>query len=96
MSTFDFLSNPLVTRDDLQRAAISLLDPLALYTSPGGARIHLGHTATHYDDVAAQLEGFSRPLWGLSSLLAGGANYAGAQRWVCHFSSPPPYHGNRV
>ncbi|KAG8905617.1 hypothetical protein FRB99_008563 [Tulasnella sp. 403] len=87
MQSFDFLKNPLKTRSDLQRAAVSLLDPLALYTSPKGARIHLGYTATHYDDVAAQLEGFTRPLWGLASLLAGGGDYPGHERWVRGFAS---------
>lgn len=107
----DFLQNPLETREDLQRAATSLLDPLALYTSPDGARIRLGcashsvsfifthlaltatiafrisDTATHYDEVAAQLEGFTRPLWGLASLLAGGGDYPGHERWVRGFAA---------
>lgn len=77
-----FTTNPLRTRSDLQQALNSLLDPLELYTSPGGARIRLGATATHYDDIAAQLEGFARPLWGLASLIAGGGEYAGADRWI--------------
>ncbi|KAF7370967.1 hypothetical protein MSAN_00730800 [Mycena sanguinolenta] len=81
-NTTPFASNPFETKEDLARFLIELLDPLAAHTSPGGARIHLGHTATHYDEAAAQLEGFSRPVWGLGSLLAGGGTYAGAQRWV--------------
>lgn len=84
---FDFLSNPIKTREDLQRACVSLLDPLENYTSPNGARIKLGYTATHYDDVAAQLEGFARPLWGLSALLAGGYDYAGHSRWTNGFAA---------
>ena len=84
---FDFLTNPLKTRADLQRAATSLLDPLEKYTSPNGARIKLGYTATHYDDVAAQLEGFTRPLWGLSALLAGGGEYPGSERWTRGFAA---------
>lgn len=88
MSTFKlsqispFSSNPVQTREDLSRFLVGLLDPLAAHTSPGGARVYLGHTATHYDDAAAQLEGFSRPIWGLASLLAGGGTYEGAHRWV--------------
>lgn len=85
--TFDFLENPLRTREDLKRAAISLLDPLEAYTSPNGARVKLGYTSTHYDDVAAQLEGFTRPLWGLSSLLAGGGDYPGHERWTRGFAA---------
>ncbi|EIW77401.1 hypothetical protein CONPUDRAFT_129673 [Coniophora puteana RWD-64-598 SS2] len=77
-----FIANPLKTKDDLASYLVNLLNPLEAHTSPGGARIHLGHTATHYDEAAAQLEGFSRPIWGLASLLAGGGHYSGAQRWV--------------
>lgn len=70
------------TRRDIQNALTSLLNPLESHTSPGGSRIKLGHTATHYDDIAAQLEGFARPLWGLASLIAGDGEYAGAERWI--------------
>lgn len=77
-----FSKNPMRTRHELQEALKSLLDPLAPHTSPHGARIKIGSTATHYDETAAQLEGFARPLWGLASLLAGGGTYAGVERWV--------------
>ena len=33
------------------------------------------------------LETFARPLWGLTSLLAGGDDYAGLDRWVKGFAS---------
>lgn len=81
------LDNPLETRNDLSDALISMLDPLATFTSPGGAQIHLGATATHFDTTAAALEGFSRPLWGLSSLLAGGGVYEGTERWIRGFET---------
>ncbi|KAF8982581.1 hypothetical protein BDQ17DRAFT_1394045 [Cyathus striatus] len=70
-TTTPYSSNPLKTRSDVTLFLTGLLDALATHTSPGGARIHLGYTATHYDDIAAQLEGFSRPIWGLASLLSG-------------------------
>ncbi|XP_006463795.1 hypothetical protein AGABI2DRAFT_145015 [Agaricus bisporus var. bisporus H97] len=82
-----FASNPLVSKSDLRAFLVGLLDPLAAHTSPGGARIHLGYTATHYDETAAQLEGFSRPIWGLASLLAGGADYTGTRRWIDGFKN---------
>ncbi|CAA7268640.1 unnamed protein product [Cyclocybe aegerita] len=85
--TTPFFSNPLKTKDDLAKFLVGLLDPLAAHTSPGGARIHLGHTATHYDDIAAQLEGFSRPIWGLASLLGGGGEYEGTKRWLDGFKN---------
>ena len=82
-----FTSNPIRTRADLTDALISLLDPLAAFTTPGGAQVRLGATATHYDEIAASLEGFSRPLWGLASLLAGGQSYSGTQRWIDGFQN---------
>ena len=86
-SAAPFADNPITTRDELSGFLVGLLDALAPHTSPGGALIQLGHTATHYDEAAAQLEGFSRPIWGLSSLLGGGGSYAGADRWVRGFAS---------
>jgi hypothetical protein len=82
-----FASNPLETRTDLANFLVSLLDPLAGHTSPGGSRIHLGFTGTHFDETAAHLEGFSRPIWGLAALLAGGGTYAGSERWVRGFEN---------
>ncbi|KLO16150.1 hypothetical protein SCHPADRAFT_231573 [Schizopora paradoxa] len=86
-SASPYASNPIATREDLAAFLTGLLDALAPYTSPGGALIQLGHTATHYDEAAAQLEGFSRPIWGLAALLAGGGVYAGAERWVRGFAN---------
>lgn len=86
-NTTPFASNPLKTKADLSSFLVGILDALESHTSPGGARIHLGHTGTHYDEAAAQLEGFSRPVWGLASLLAGGADYAGTSRWVDGFTN---------
>ncbi|EMD37791.1 hypothetical protein CERSUDRAFT_114450 [Gelatoporia subvermispora B] len=82
-----FASNPVSTKAELAAFLVGLLDPLAAHTSPGGARIHLGFTGTHFDETAAHLEGFSRPLWGLASLLAGGGTYEGVQRWVSGFAN---------
>jgi hypothetical protein len=60
----------------------AVLDPLAAHTSPGGALIDLSSTATHYDLRAVALEAFARPLWGSTSLLVGGGEYEGLDRWV--------------
>ncbi|KAA1466693.1 hypothetical protein DENSPDRAFT_890379 [Dentipellis sp. KUC8613] len=86
-TTTPFSSNPLQTKDDLRAFCTGLLDPLAAHTSPGGARIHLGYTGTHFDETAAHLEGFARPIWGLAALLAGGGECAGAERWRRGFAS---------
>ncbi|TCD67447.1 hypothetical protein EIP91_012364 [Steccherinum ochraceum] len=85
--TSAFASNPIATKADLGKFLVDLLDPLAPHTSPGGARVHLGFTGTHFDETAAHLEGFSRPIWGLASFLGGGGVYEGAERWVKGFNN---------
>ncbi|KAH8083764.1 hypothetical protein BXZ70DRAFT_978971 [Cristinia sonorae] len=85
--TTPFASNPIETKADLGKFLVDLLDPLAPHTSPGGSRIHLGFTGTHFDETAAHLEGFSRPIWGLASFLAGGGVYEGTERWVRGFDN---------
>uniref|UniRef100_A0A8H7NQ00 DUF2264 domain-containing protein n=1 Tax=Bionectria ochroleuca TaxID=29856 RepID=A0A8H7NQ00_BIOOC len=68
-----FTDNPLKTRADVVLASKAIIGPLAQYTSPGCAYVQLPVTSgTLYDDRAARLEGFSRPLWVTGSLLASG------------------------
>lgn len=65
-----FSDNPFRTRADLVRAATALILPLKQYKSPQEARINLAtNTAAGFDEVAAQLEGFARPLWVVADLL---------------------------
>lgn len=63
-------SNPVNSRDDLVNLLYDLLIPLQAGQSEGGARIKIGHTGTHFDQVAAELEGYARALWGLAPMLA--------------------------
>jgi hypothetical protein len=77
-----FSKNPLRTRQDVVDAVASLLDPLEHGTSPGGALVRVSYTGTRFDETAAQVEGYARPLWGLAPLLAGGSKYGGTQRFV--------------
>lgn len=77
-----FHSNQLKTRSDVVDAVASLLDPLEAGTSPLGALVKVGSTGTRFDEVAAQVEGYARPLWGLAPMLAGGSKYAGTERFV--------------
>ncbi|MEU8356236.1 DUF2264 domain-containing protein [Nonomuraea sp. NPDC048882] len=74
--------NPLRTRADLQEAVRSLCAPLAPRFSPGGARVRLGSSGAAFDDTAAELEGFARPLWGLAPLAAGGGEFDGWDAYV--------------
>ncbi|KAK0385388.1 hypothetical protein NLU13_7864 [Sarocladium strictum] len=67
-----FSDNPLQTRSDLVRATLALLQPLLPYFSPGKGRVRIPvSTAAHFDETAAQLEGFARPLWAVGALLLG-------------------------
>ncbi|KAJ0160515.1 hypothetical protein CTA2_7826 [Colletotrichum tanaceti] len=65
-----FSDNDLRTRSDLVRATLALLRPLLPHFSPANGRIRLPvSSATHFDETAAQLEGFARPLWAVGALL---------------------------
>ncbi|KAL4744756.1 hypothetical protein BDW72DRAFT_212201 [Aspergillus terricola var. indicus] len=65
-----FSDNPLRSRADLIHAAIALVQPLHTHFSPRNAFIRLPvATGTHFDERAAQLEGYARPLWVISTLL---------------------------
>jgi hypothetical protein len=72
--------NPLLSREDLQRAVRDLVAPLERHASPGGAWIIPGRFAANYSDAGAGLEGFARRLWGLAPLAAGGGDFSGWAR----------------
>ncbi|KAL4811344.1 hypothetical protein BDV18DRAFT_155950 [Aspergillus unguis] len=66
----DFSDNPLLTHSDVVNAAVSLIKPLHAYFSRRNALIRLPvSTGTYFDERAAQVEGFARPLWVVSALL---------------------------
>ncbi|NMO96583.1 DUF2264 domain-containing protein [Paenibacillus lemnae] len=67
--------NPLRTREDMAAALKQLLAPLASYYSKGKARLELGSTGAGHQAVLAGMEGFSRVLWGLVPLMAGGEDH---------------------
>lgn len=62
--------NPLLTRADVESAAIQLLEPLLAHMSPGGARLHLNDSGAAYAPSVAEVEAFARPLWAIIPLLA--------------------------
>lgn len=67
--------NPLHNRADVEAALKTLAMPVERYRSVGGARIRLDSTAAHFDQASADLEGYSRLLWGLAPAQAGGADW---------------------
>lgn len=62
----------LDSKKDFQDLLLSIVNPLKPYYSEGKAELDLGNTATSYDQKAIKMEAFSRPLWGLVPLWAGG------------------------
>ncbi|MFD1955541.1 DUF2264 domain-containing protein [Paenibacillus thailandensis] len=66
--------NPLATKRDMRLLFERLAAPLKPFYSEGGARLRLGETGASYEASVAEMEGFSRVLWGLVPLLAGGGD----------------------
>ncbi|MBB3114003.1 hypothetical protein FHS18_006119 [Paenibacillus phyllosphaerae] len=64
-------ANPLRSKADLALAFEQLTKPLIPYYSEGKALLQLGVTGSSYAPEVAQMEGFSRVMWGLAPLLAG-------------------------
>ncbi len=68
-------ANPLASRADLRRALLDLWQPLQPYLEHEDAAISLGANEAGYGQPGRLLEAFTRPLWGLVSLHAGGADF---------------------
>ncbi|MGN1367425.1 MAG: DUF2264 domain-containing protein [Aristaeellaceae bacterium] len=64
--------NPLRTRQDMIDAALAIIRPTVKYLTPGRARLMLSATTAHYDEGIAGMEGFSRVLFAIIAMLAGG------------------------
>jgi hypothetical protein len=62
--------NRLINRADVGQRLTALLAPLTRYAVPGG--FHLGDFGAHYAPKIACMEAFSRTLWGVAPLVAGG------------------------
>lgn len=65
-----FSDNSFQTHSDLVSAALALIKPLETYKSKGKARIKIATSSgAGFSETAAQVEGFSRPLWVVGHLL---------------------------
>lgn len=64
--------NPLKTRSDVVQALLSMMEPVKAHFTPGFAGIHLGDHGAHYGEKVAEMEAFSRMLWGMAPLWAQG------------------------
>ncbi|MGO4907236.1 DUF2264 domain-containing protein [Pseudorhodobacter sp. W20_MBD10_FR17] len=63
----------LKSRADLDHAMQQLLAPLDRHRSAGFARVQLSPYGAVFDHVAAEIEGFARPLWALAAAQRGGS-----------------------
>ena len=82
MKPFDLPTtrNPLLDRADFERSLVQLLGPLAGRYAEGDAGLHLGNAGAHFPPRAALLEGWSRILWGVAPLIAGGGSFPALDR----------------
>ena len=71
----DFLDiDRLETKEDFIRLLFGILGPLKDRYDSFCSGLDTGRVFAHYDAKAADMEAFSRPLWGLVPLWAGGEN----------------------
>jgi len=67
--------NPFASREDAAAALRALAAPLSAHFSEGRGRLRLGSAGAHFPEAAADLEGLTRPFWGLAPLIAGGGSF---------------------
>jgi hypothetical protein len=72
--------NQLRNKEDLRRCLCDLLSPLKKHAVGGG--LDLGSAAAHYSPRIALMEGWSRTLWGIGPLIAGGGKYPEIDLWL--------------
>ncbi|KAJ5303075.1 hypothetical protein N7476_009874 [Penicillium atrosanguineum] len=66
-----FSDNKFYDRNDVLMATNALIQALNPYFSTGNARVQLPiYSGAHFDEVAAQLEGFARPIWAVAAAVA--------------------------
>ena len=73
-------ANPLRDKADLARSLLDLLEPLTDCYSEGNAGYALGAAGATYSPRVALLEGWSRVLWGVAPLIAGGGIFPAQSR----------------
>ena len=74
MERYHYSAQDFSTKEGARAALLRLLEPLKPFYSPGGARVELGATSTHYENGSIPMEAFARPLWGLVPFWAGGGS----------------------
>ncbi|KAE8136435.1 hypothetical protein BDV38DRAFT_293850 [Aspergillus pseudotamarii] len=72
-----FSDNPFRDKNDVVVATKALVQALEPYFSPGRARVQLPiYSGAHFDEAAADLEGFARPIWAIAAASTESSNTA--------------------
>jgi hypothetical protein len=95
MKTYDFpiTHNPLVTRQDLASSLLEILKPCEEALVLDGAGLFVANETALYSARGALLEGWSRLLWGLAPLRAGGFSWKGEDSHARGFKEGPNREG---
>jgi hypothetical protein len=64
----------LTSKQDYQNKLFEVINPVLPHYSAGKARLTLGYTGANYSSTIADMESFSRVLWGLAPYFSGGGN----------------------
>ncbi|MCT4702214.1 DUF2264 domain-containing protein [Enterobacteriaceae bacterium H20N1] len=67
------LANPLRSRNDIRQLINELLNAVTPFFKKDASRVDLANFTAHYGQRVANMETFSRLLWGVTPLLAGGS-----------------------
>ena len=79
MTNYDLpiTQNPLLTREDLAKALISILEPCKTHLVQEGAGLFNYNGGCTYSEKVVLFEGWSRLLWGIVPLKKGGFTWRG-------------------
>ncbi|MCD7822672.1 MAG: DUF2264 domain-containing protein [Oscillospiraceae bacterium] len=80
MRKYHYTEADFTTKKAAQESLLKLLNPLKPFYSDGCALLDIGATSAHYDDETAQMEAFTRPLWGLAPFWMGGGSDSGFEK----------------
>ncbi|MEO3946660.1 DUF2264 domain-containing protein [Gorillibacterium sp. CAU 1737] len=73
--------SPMRTKRDVQEALRHLLMPLEEHLSEGGGRLALRYSGAGHPHPVADMEGFSRLLWGMAPYVAGDSEEGESEAW---------------
>lgn len=69
--------NPLKSRDDVAQSLLQMLEPCEDKLVEGGSGLFVGNSSAVFSSKVALFEGWSRLLWGIGPLVAGGYDWQG-------------------